>query len=94
LSADKPLSLQLEEMVANNKITQALQEMTRFFKENGQTQLASDTVMQSSMYNDLLQLERKGSLYVSERWVQKSKITNALMDFIEEIRKLENTTAA
>lgn len=93
LSGDKPLSLQLEEMVANNKITQALQEMNRFFKDNGQDQLAADTVMQTSMYNDLLQLERRGSLYVSERWVQKSKITNALMDFIEAIRKLENTVA-
>ena len=80
-------------MVANNKITQALQEMNRFFKENGQAQLATETVVQLATYTDLLQLERRGSLYVSERWVQKSRITNALMDFIEEIRKSENTVA-
>lgn len=93
LSGEKPLSLQLEEMVANNKITQALEEMNRFFRENAQPRLAADTVAQSATYTDLLQLERRGSLYVSERWVQKSKITNALMDFIEEIRKLENALA-
>lgn len=93
LSENKPLSLQLEQMVANNKITPVLQEMNHFFKTRGQTQLADDTLLLTSRYNDLLQLERQGSLYVSERWVQKSKITNALMDYIEEIRKLENTTA-
>jgi|GEM_PF-969824 len=92
-SGETPLSLQLEDMVANNKITQALQEMNRFFKENGQAQLATETVVQLATYTDLLQLERRGSLYVSERWVQKSRITNALMDFIEEIRKSENTVA-